>query len=63
MGRAERVVGGLGPLGEARQPVLLTQCIHAVPPPRQNLVGIALVRHVPDQLVARRLENGVQRDR
>ena len=34
-----------------------------VPPARQHLVGIGLVADVPEDLVARRIEHAVQRDR
>jgi hypothetical protein len=61
MRRAERVIGAFGPLGEARQPVLLAQGADPVAPPGQDLVRVALVAHVPDDLVARRVEHRVQR--
>ena len=62
MRRPERVIGRLGPFGEAGQPALGAQCADAVAPPGQDLVGIALVADVPDQLVARRVEHGMQGD-
>ena len=63
MRRAEWVVWAFRPLGEPRKPVLLAQRADTVPPPGENLVRIALVRHVPDQLVLGRIEDSVQRDR
>ena len=56
MGRAERVVGRFRALGEARQPFLLPDRAHALAASSQDLVRVALVRHVPDQLVARGVE-------
>ena len=63
MRRAEGVKGALGAFGEARQPALLPQGADAVAPPGQDLVGIALVAHVPDQLVAWRVEDRMDRHR
>jgi hypothetical protein len=59
---AERVIGAFRPLGEARQPVLLADRQHLLAAARQDLVGIALVADVPDQLVTRRVEDRVDRD-
>jgi hypothetical protein len=59
--RAERVVLALRPLGETRDAAALAQPVHAVPPPGQDLVRIALVADVPDQLVEGRAEDRVQR--
>ncbi len=61
MGGAERVVFALGALGEARQAAALAQRADAVAPPGQNLVRIGLMPDVPDQPVARRVEDIVQR--
>jgi hypothetical protein len=61
MRRAERVVFAFGALGEARQPVLLAQGADAVAPPGQDLVRVALVAHIPDQLVHRGVEDRVDR--
>ena len=63
VGRAEGVVLALGPLGEARQPAALAQRADAVAAAGQDLVRIGLVTDVPDQAVARRVEDPVQRDR
>ncbi len=60
---AERVVLAFRALGEARQPAFLAQRANAVAPPGQDLVRIALVADVPDQLVGRRVEDRVDRDR
>ncbi len=63
MGGAEGIVGRLAALGEAREPVLLAQGADPVAAAGEDLVRVALVPDVPDQLVARRVEHGVQRDR
>ena len=63
MGRAERVVLALGALGEAGQAAALAQRADAVAPAGEDLVRIGLVADVPDQPVARRVEDVVQRDR
>ena len=63
MRRAERVVLALGALGEAGQAAALAQRADAVAPAGQDLVRIGLVADVPDQPVARRVEDVVERDR
>ena len=63
MGRAERVVGTFGALGETGKPAALAQRPHPRAPPGQNLVRIGLMADIPDQLVARRVEDAVQCDR
>ena len=63
MRRAKGVIGALRAFGEPRQAVLLTDRQHAVTPPRQDFVRIALVADVPDQLVARGVKHGVNGDR
>ena len=63
MRRAERVVFALGALGEAGEPARLAQRADAVAPAGQDLVRIGLVADVPDQPVARRVEDVVERDR
>ena len=60
---AERVVFALGALGEAGQAAALAQRADAVAPAGEDLVRIGLVADVPDQPVARRVEDVVQRDR
>ncbi len=62
MRRAEGVVFALGALGEARQPSALTQGADAVAPAGNDLVRIALVPHVPHQLVLGRVEHIVDGD-
>ena len=62
MRRPERVEFAFGSLGEPRQPPRLPQGGHAVAASGQDLVGIALVADVPDQLVARGVEHRMQRD-
>ena len=57
---AERVVLAFGSLGETVQATGLPDRADAVAPPGENLVRIGLVPHVPDQPVARRIENVMQ---
>ena len=61
MGGAERVVFALRPLGEAGQAAALAQRADASAPSGEDLVRIGLMADVPDQTVARRVENVVQR--
>ena len=63
MARAEAVEGRLLPVGEAREAVQLPQRVHAVAAPGEDLVRVALVRHVPYDLVLGGIEHIVQRDR
>ncbi len=58
---AERVVFALRALGEAGEPAALAQRADAVAPAGQDLVRIGLVADVPDQPVARRVEDIMQR--
>ncbi len=60
---AEGVVRAFGALEEAGDALLLPERLHPRVAPGQELVRIALVPHVPDQLVLRRLEDVVQCDR
>jgi hypothetical protein len=62
MRRAERIIVGLAALGEPAEAPLLAQRADAVAAAGDDLVGIALVAHVPDQLVIRRVEDRVDRD-
>ena len=62
MARAERVVFAFGALAEARQAARLAQRADAVAPAGQDLVRVGLMADVPDQPVARRIEDMVQRD-
>jgi hypothetical protein len=59
----EGVVFAFSPLEEAREAILLTQRLQAILAPGEQLVRIALVPDVPHELVARRLERVVQRNR
>mmetsp|Transcript_14551 Transcript_14551/g.24659 ORF Transcript_14551/g.24659 Transcript_14551/m.24659 type:complete len:312 (-) Transcript_14551:374-1309(-) len=59
---AEGVVLALRALGEGGQPVGHAQRLHVLPPPRQDLVRVRLVAHIPDHLVLREIEHAVQRD-
>ena len=62
MRRAERVVLALGALGEAGEAAALAQGADAVAPAGEDLVRIGLVADVPDQPVARGVEDPVQGD-
>ena len=59
---AKRVVFALGAFAEARQAVRLTQGADAVTAPGEDLMGVSLVANVPDDLVARGVEHGMQGD-
>ena len=59
----EWVVFTFGALGEAGQVPALTQGPDPVTPAGKDLVWIGLVPHIPDQPVARSIENMMQRDR
>jgi hypothetical protein len=62
MGGAEGVVLALAALGEAGQAAGLAQGANAVAAAGQDLVRIGLVADVPDESVARRVEDVVQGD-
>ena len=62
MSGAERVVFALGALAEARQAVSLAQRADAVAPTGEDLMRVGLVADIPDQPVARRIEDMMQRD-
>ena len=62
MGGAETVVFAFGAFGESGQTAALAKGANAVAPAGQNLVRIGLVPDIPDQPVARRIEEVVQRD-
>jgi len=57
VGGAERIVIAFGPLGEAGQAAAGAQRADAVPAAGQDLVRIGLVADVPDQAVARGVED------
>ena len=59
--RAERVIVAFGALGEAAEAAALAQGADAVAPPGQDLVRIALMADVPDQLVVGRIEHIMDR--
>ena len=63
MRRAEGVVLALGPFGKAGQAAALTERADAVAPPGQYFVRIGLVSHIPDQFIARCIEDIVQCNR
>ena len=62
MAGSELVMLTLRSTQKAGQATLLAQGVQPVVAPGQNLPGIALMPHVPDDLVARRLEPGAERD-
>ena len=59
---AEGVVLAFLPVGEGAHAALGADAGHPVLAPGQDLVGVSLMPHVPDQLVARRVEHVVQGD-
>ena len=56
------VIGALAALGKAGQAPLLAQGADAVTTTGQDFMRIALVRHVPDQAITRRVKHRVQRN-
>ena len=60
---AEMVVLGFGAARKSGNTAELAQGGHALAPPGQDLVGVALVAHIPHDAVARGVEHVVQRDR
>ena len=62
MRRAERVVGALRALGEARQPAALAQGADALAPAGQDLVRIGLMAHIPDHTVSGGIEDIMKGD-
>ncbi len=59
--RAEGIVFAFGALGEAAEASALPQRADAIAPPGQDLVRVALVADIPDELVLGRVENIVDR--
>ena len=59
----EDVVLRLAAQAEAGEPAVLAQRLHPVAPAGEDLVRVGLVADVPDQQVARRVEQVVQGDR
>ena len=53
MGRREEVVFALPPPGEPVEPFVLAQCVDAVPPAGDELMGVNLVPHVEEDAVSR----------
>src|SRR5262245_36457624 len=60
---AEGVVFAFAALEEARDAAFLTQRLERLVAPGQNFVRISLVSNVPHELIARRIEHVMQRDR
>jgi hypothetical protein len=57
------VVGRFGPAWETSKPTKLAQRRELIDPARQELVWVGLVTGVPDDAIAWRLEQPVERDR
>ena len=62
MAGVKGVVGALGALGEAAEALVLAQGVEAVLAPGEELVGVGLVAHVPDDLVPGGVKDVMQRD-
>ena len=62
MAGAHDVVLGLGDRAERREPAVLADRVEPVAAAGQDLVRVGLVADVPEDLVARRVEQAVQRD-
>ena len=60
---AEGIELALAALGEAGKPAGRAQRVDAVTAARQDLVRVGLMSHVPNQPIARRVEDVVQRHR
>ena len=60
---AHDVVLGLEHRAERRQPAVLADRVEAIAPAREHLVRIGLVADVPEDLVAGRVEQAVERHR
>src|SRR5690349_13646165 len=63
MSGIERIVIALFPLAEPAQPAVLPKGMELLPSAREQLVGIALIAGVPDDLVSGRIQQIMQRDR
>ena len=61
MGRAKGIERAFGTFGETGQSAFLAQGPDTVAPPRQDLVRIALMPDIKNQLVCRRIEHGMDR--
>ncbi len=62
MAGVKGVVGALGALGKAADAVVLAQGVEAVLAPGEELMGIGLVAHVPDDLVLGGVKDVMQGD-
>ena len=60
---AERVVLAFEAARKRREAALVLDRLQSLAPPRQHLVRVRLVAHVPDQAVAGRVEDVVERNR
>ena len=60
---AKRVIRAFAAFRETRQAVFLTEGPNTITTTRQNLMRVALVRNVPDDLIFGRIEHRMKRDR
>jgi hypothetical protein len=58
----EGVVGAFFPFGKTRKPAFFAQAVESRVTPGQEFMGVALVPHIPYDLVFRRIENAVKCD-
>ena len=63
MRRAERVILALRAFGEARKTAALTDGADPVAPTGNDFMRIALVAHIPDEAIIRRVEDVMDRSR
>jgi len=61
--RPELVVGRFAAHGKPGNAAAFAQRVKAIAPPAQDLMDVGLVRNVPDELIARKIEHAVQRNR
>ena len=60
MASAKWIIGAFGPAGETGETIFLPDGAHAIAPIGQYFVGVALMSHVPNQLVVGGVENRMQ---
>jgi hypothetical protein len=56
------MVSTLLPIGKSGEPTILAECVEKLMAPRKKLVDIALVAHIPDNLVSGAMKNPVESD-
>src|SRR5437660_1672048 len=62
MTRAKYIMGALGPRKESRQPTGQPKRADPIPAPRDQLVRVSLVAHIPDDRFPGRFEHAVKGD-